>query len=412
MRTDVLMNSRTSRVTLNVMLLSALVFLAPAVFGADKELDQAQRLTTVAQKGPAALLEYVRETGEIAPLIYSQWYVDRLAVKNPKKAKFEQARREFGRVVLQSLENMAPALRSPGDAQTRQEAAATLLDLADWFGEQPGYGNALLFSRLQDLATVPLAYLIADLSYPQTNLVAMSDRLVAFPDEVKRNSRVLNTESPEPIFDVPPTAKSSVGVWKVMERAKIADSVVNPLERAWYKKVSDIRKWQKENDKQRGLPEGKRDRDAVPNALAFFVDDEYGAKAPKPFTTLNQWDKKYHRRLFLGLGGHNIDNVRAFLLFRQKVGSFPTNPPSWWKPGDGVFPTPTSAAFDEAWNPFRHEYDVQYGPAADVYEAIQSNSFYDEDTRKAKYQESVREANEALKKHKEAPASHMGTEKL
>ncbi len=226
------MNSRTSRVTLAVMLLSALVCLAPAVFGADKEIEQAQRLMTVAQKGPAALLEYTRETGESAPLIYSQWHVDRLATKNPKKAETEQARREFGRVVLQSLENMAPALRSSADAQTRQEAVATLLDLADWFGEQPGYGNARLFSRLQDLATVPLAYLVADLSYPETNLVAMSARLVDFPEEVKRNARVLNTESPESIFDVPPAAKSSVGVWKVMEKAKIADSVVNPLERA------------------------------------------------------------------------------------------------------------------------------------------------------------------------------------
>lgn len=398
------MNCKTSRVTLDVMLLSALMFLTPAVFGADKEIEQAQRLTTFAQKGPEALLEYIRETGENAPLIYSQWYVDRLAVKNPKKAETEQARREFGRVVLQSLENMAPSLRSPADARTRQEAATTLLELADWFGEQPGYGNALLFSRLQDLATVPLAYLIADLSYPETNLVAMSERLVDFPEEVKRNARVLNTESPEPIFDVPPTAKSSVGVWKVMEKARIADSVVNPLERAWYRKVSDIRKWQKEHDKQRGLPEGKRDRDAVPEELAFFVDDEYGAKAPKPFTTLNQWDGKYHRRLFLGLGGHNIGDVKAFLLFRQKVGSFPTNPPSWWKPGDGVFPTPTKAAFDEAWTPFRSEYAGQDAPAARVYDAVQGNSFYDKDTRKAKYQESVREANETLNEHKDAPA--------
>lgn len=387
------MNIETLRCNLGVVMLLALVSLVPAVFGVDKEIEQAQHLVNVAQQGPAELLEYVRNTGESAPLIFSQWYVDGLAKKNQKKAEVEQVRREFGRVVLQSLENMAPALRSPVDAQTRQEAAATLLDLADWFGEQPGYGNALLFSRLQDLATVPLAYLIADLSYPETNLVAMSARLVDFPEEVKRNARVLNTESPEPIFNVPPTAKSSIGVWKVMEKAKIADSVVNPLERAWYRKVSEIQKWQKEQGKQSGLPEGKRDRDVVPEALAFFVDDEYGAEAPKPFTTLNQWGKKYHRRLFLGLGGHNIGNVRAFLLFRQKVGSFPTNPPSWWKTGDGVFPTPTSAAFDEAWKRFRHEYGAQYGPAAEVYEAIQSNSFYDEDTRKAKYQESVREAN-------------------
>ena len=398
------MNFKTPLVHIEIMLLSALVFLAPAVFGADKEIEQAQRLTTIARKGPSALLEYVRATRESAPLIYSQWYVDGLAVKNPKKAEVEQARREFGRAVLQSLEDMAPTLRSPTDAQTRQEAASTLLDLADWVGEQPGYGNALLFSRLQDLATVPLAYLVADLSYPEANLVAMSVRLIDFPEEVKRNARVLNMESPEPVFDVPPTAKSSVGVWKVMEKTAVADSVVNPLERAWYQKVSEIRKWQKGDDKQHGLPAGKRDRDAVPESLAFFVDDEYGAKAPKPFTMLNQWDKKYHRRLFLGLGGHNISEVKAFLLFRQKVGSFPTNPPSWWKPGDGIFPTPTSAAFDEAWVAFRREYGGKDSPASRVYDAIQSNSFYDEDTRKAKYQESIGEVNQVLNEHREVPA--------
>ena len=53
------MNSRTLRVTLAVMLLSELVFLAPAVFGADKELEQVQRLATVAQK--ARGLEYIRK---------------------------------------------------------------------------------------------------------------------------------------------------------------------------------------------------------------------------------------------------------------------------------------------------------------------------------------------------------------
>lgn len=382
--------------------ISTCVFIAGVLCGAtvafamDKELEQSRQLAAVARQGPEALLNYACETKARAPLIYSQWHVDRLAAKNPKKGEIEQTRREFGRTFLQALENLTPTLRSPADAQTLQNTANTLLNLADWFGEQPGYGNALIFHRLQDMATVPLAYLTADMSYPETNLVTMISRLVDFPEEVRRNARVLNLESPEPIFEVPAAVRPSAGVWRVSEKAKVADAIVNPLERAWYRKVADIRKWQKDQGKPVTLPSGKSQRDELPENLAFFADDEM-SHAPRPFTTLNQWGKKYHRRLFLGLGSQNIVNMQSFLLFRQKVGGFPTTPPSWWKPGDGVFPTPTKAAFDEAWTPFRHEYGLHSTSAAEVYDALQSNAFYDEDTRKVKEQELFQKANEALK---------------
>lgn len=387
--------TRPSKIS-NCAFIAAVLCGATVAFAMDKELEQSRQLAAVARQGPEALLNYVCETKARAPLIYSQWYVDRLAVKNPKMGEIEQTRREFGRTILQALEDMAPTLRSPAGAQTLQTTANTLLNLADWFGEQPGYGNALIFHRLQDMATVPLAYLTVDLSYPETNLMTMVSRLVDFPEEVIRNARVLNLESPEPIFEVPAAARPSAGMRRVMEKAKVADGIVNPLERAWYRKVAEIRKWQKEQGVPGALPSGKNQRDELPESLAFFADDEM-SQAPKPFTTLKQWDNKYHRRLFLGLGSQNIENIQSLLLFRQKVGGFPTSPPSWWKPGDGVFPTPIKAAFDEAWTPFRHEYGLQSTSASEVYGALQSNAFYDEDTRKVKEQESFQKASEALK---------------
>lgn len=390
------MNDRTSCFALVLTLLPALAYQWTAS-ASEEEMAAIRELAAAAEKGPEALLTHVREKETRAPVIYSQWYVDRLARESPKKAELEQARRDFGKTVLKSLEATSAALLEPSDTKTREHMAEVLLDLADWFGEPPGYGNALLFWRCQNMATVPLAHLIADLSYPEEALVTMVGRLIAFPEEVKRNVRVLNQEAPEPVFAAPQSVKSCVGVWDVMERARRGDRIVAPLQWAWYRKVHEIHKWHKGRRKSRFLTSGKDLRDQLPEDLAFFCDDA-PSLIPKPFTTLKQWDKKYHRRLFLGLGSRNIRNVRAFLLFRRKVRSFPTKPPAWWKPGDSVLPTPTEAAFSEAWIPFRGELGTAtYSPAAKTYVAVQRNTFYDEDTRQTKQHEAFERANEALK---------------
>lgn len=378
------------------VLFAAMVSYGPVSYASDKEMEEVRQLAVAAEKGPAALLSHIHEAQVRTPLIYSQWYVDTLAVKSPKRAEIEQARRDFGRKVLESLEATAPTPAMPADSHSLQRTAKMLLDLGSWFGEEPGYGNASLFSRLQDMATVPVARLIADLSYPETELATLVRRLVDFPQEVERNVRVLNTESPEPAFVLPSLPNSSADVWYPLERAKLADSVVRPLEREWYRRVAGIRKWQKEQGKPEVVPSGKKGREHLPAEFAFFVDDEM-SEAPKPFTTLRQWDRKYHRRLFLGLGTHNIGNVKAFLLFRQKVGNFPTTAPSWWKAGDGVFPTPMDAAFYDAWKPFRVTYGPTDASAAETYRGVQDNAFYDEDTRRVKQHEAFLKAEEALK---------------
>jgi hypothetical protein len=413
------MNASYRRLLLYVPFFAALLRFMPGSLEAEGEPERIRRMTDVAREGPARLLEYMRETRECAPLIYSQWYVDRLAATNSRRAEVEQAWREFGRTVLQSLEEMAPRLRSRLDARLHQDTALMLLDLADWFGEPPGYGNALLFHRLQDLATVPLAYLVADLSYTETNLMAMTARLVEFPEDVRRNARVLNLEAPEPIFEVPARSRSSVGVWDVMERVKIADGIVNPLERAWFRKVNEIMQWHKERGAPSGLPAGRGTREAAPEELAFYVDDEYRSAAG-PFTTLHLWNGKYHRRLLLGLGSQNMREVRSLLMFRRKVGQYPTCPrfspkqqlavkeeiETAGKKGIKIVPLEEAyssiqeAAFAQAWEPFRIEFGPTYSTAYAVYNSVLSNNFYDQDTRKANEHRTMQQANEAIQRDK------------
>ena len=102
-----------------------------------------------------------------------------------------------------------------------------------------------------------------------------------------------------------------------------------------------------------------------------------------------------------GARGVNIRHVQAFLLFREKVGHFPTKPvfteeqikrrekfiAEEAKRGvligrleDG-FNSPVTAAFCLAWEPYRSEYGPIYDTAALVYEQVKSGQFLDEDSR-------------------------------
>lgn len=393
-----------------IFVILAVLLCAPAAFAGGKEMEEVQQLTAAAGKGPDALLAYVQQSKTKTPLIYSQWYVDGLAKKDPKRAELEQARREFGRKLLESLEATAATQLTTLTATARQQAADTLLDLADWFCKQPGYGNAILFNRLQDMATVPLAYLIADLSYPEAKIAASLDRLVGYPDDREFSVRSLNQEAPQGIFSVPAKPSNQAASQRALtynEKSRMADKRSEaewaPLEIGWYKKFHEIGKWQKEHGKPVNLmPRGKKERDELPEEFAFFADDEIPSFPQKPLTALTLWERKCHRRLSLGLGGHNIKHVKAFFLFRQKIGSFPTTPPSWWNPTDGSWPTPTEAAFSVAWGTLGIGFGPAYSPAARVFNAVRSNTFCDQDTANTKsYEERVRK-DEALKRGEQA----------
>jgi hypothetical protein len=351
------------------------------LFAADKEPEQTRQLMTAAANGPEPLFQYIRQTKAKAPLIYSQWYVDRLKMKDAEKGKIEQAHRDFGQKFLEVLEVTAPALRKPADAQARQSKATMLLNLADWFGEPAGYGNAYIFDRLQDMATIPIAYLIADLSYPEKYLAVMMKRLVDYPEDVKRNIRVLNIESPEPVFDVQLAIPSAAEMETMKNPSADASRILDPLRSIWSGKARDIQKWRQEHDRPFDWDrKGKKLRDELPENLVFFVDDDASSNQ-RPLTSLTRYSGKFHQRLLLGQVSHNIGNLKHFLFFRQKIGKFPTKLPSWWKAGDTHFLTPTDAAFDMAWEPYRTEYGPIYDAAARIYNAVQSNTFYDEDTR-------------------------------
>ena len=363
-------------------------------FGAGEEpssvrVGEMALLSAIAMEGPAALAEYIHANSVEAPAIHSQWYVDRIAATNLAAAKVAQADREFGRAVAKTLEDYAPRLRRKADWAVLETETEDLLGLADWLGESVGYGNSFLVMRLHDLATVPIAYLVTDMSFPEEKVEGMIARLVGWPEDACSNVPAMNLESGSKLFHVNPHIGSTVGILHPLERGKVQMRKIWPIERVWNIKYNEIRKWKNRTGWEGDLwplPRGRDLREAVPDELAYFVVDDGPEHQPR--TTLNLWDCTCHWALHITPNGHNISNVRETLLFRQIIGGFPVEPPIPWESLREHYKTPVQMAFSLAWDPYRtgrhgEEYfNVNLDAAAYlVFSAIQKDEFCDEDTR-------------------------------
>ncbi len=346
-----------------------------------------QELRAGLKGGVREFAAYVKRTRAAAPLIHSRWYVETMLREPPARLAYERAKREFGRRLLVALDECAGEMLRLDDSPKREVAAEMLLDLRDWTAGRPGYGNMLLLHRCQDIALVPLAHLIADLNFPVRTLDQLVGRLMTLPDQRKLNAEVLNTESPrgvrfEPGSDRMP-AKWARAFRYLTPEERRAEAMRIPMMRTWRAGWRRIIEWRRgQGDK---LPvlwlKGSSHRAKLPKDLQFFCDDN---KRLDPFTTAKQWDAKRHYRLLLGLGAYSDRrSVESLLLFRKKVGYFPTRPPAG-SMVDSFIKDPIERAFDAAWNPYNSKYGPIYGSAALLYKEVRSNTFCDYDTRRRK----------------------------
>jgi hypothetical protein len=358
---------------LRFKLLSFLGSLAVASSAIASEDPQARELDVINHElnsGLQALVTRVKADKISPPLIHSEWYVSESSQAPTGQLAFEQQKRQFGRRLLESIDRTSGEILAMTDSPSRERIATTLLDLGDWISERPGYGNMFITERCQDMATVPLAHLVADLRYPESKLDALTARLWTWVDFAKLAPDALNTELPQPIF--------AAGQGKTLEE------VQEPLMRAYRQERTRVQEWVKANLVQWTIPDGKRVRESLPADLRFFCDDEVLGF----HTTLELWDVKNHRRLVSGLGGVGVDQIRHFLLFRKKVGRFPTEAPAGWTPGNRFNP-PVRAAFAEAWEPYRKDHGPIYDDATLVYTGVVTNTFCDRDTTAKRIQQAA-----------------------
>ena len=299
----------------------------PAVlFPAD--METCKELTSAVQKGPEGLLAKIREGNLPAPLIHSKWFVDeRIAKEFPDAVETERAIREFGRAWLVQLEEESRTLRALTSNEEREAKARTLLDLADWIGSAGGYGNLWLFFRLQDLANIPIGYLLSDNDYPIASLEQIVPRLRDYIWSFKTiGIPALNSEAPEPVFkagEVKPDPKYG----PPRSKSERSLDIQAPALSVWGKKqneaVNSLRKTQKKDEYVSDLT-GAEKRGRLPENLQFFIDDSNdNTFNAKPFTALAHWDDKFHYKFLLGLVGSNVKYCLAFLEFRRKVGKIP-----------------------------------------------------------------------------------------
>jgi hypothetical protein len=118
----------------------------------------------------------------------------------------------------------------------------------------------------------------------------------------------------------------------------------------------------------------------LPENLTFFLDDEY---ASEPFTTSNLWALKRHNTIIYGYRDVMVRNLDEFILYREKVGTFPIEPPQWWKPNPANRSnTALRAAFEESAKHLRRDNGQPFGGdgPASLYQKVLDGSVMDRDT--------------------------------
>ncbi len=307
-----------------------------------------------------------------APLIRSAYYAEILSTREPARRELEAAKRNFGLKLARALDKRGEQQQARVDAAERERQAVQMLDLADWLKAAPGYGNYLLFSRSESLATVPLVYLTADLDYPIAKITALRGRIVPMSEERALRVAVLHSEAPEPF----------VGALQGTSSEQDEQIAI-----AWGGRWKEMTNW----FKARGITSDKRQRSALPENLAFFLDDE---PLPEPFTTSHLWALKNHHALIYGQRDVMVRNLDSFMLYREKVGTFPTEPPQWWKdaPIDRRLDTALEAAFEHASKhlPRENGQRIGYSGPAMLYQQSQEGTVIDRETSEKRQAEAAK----------------------
>jgi hypothetical protein len=347
-----------------LLIMVVLAVLAPAMLWASTdpaiikdEMGRIQRLdTSLTAGGIEALLNVASRESIAAPKINSKYYADRIAKQEPALAPLEQAKRAFGLKVAQALDGVAVESQRQAASDQRIKQATQLLDLADWFKAQKGYGNYLLVTRCENLAAVPLGYLTGDLTFPMEKITTQRKRISTNSDEREFRKAVLNSEAPKP-FIGPLTGTQS--------------QQDDQMQIAWGNQ------WHAMNDwfKARNIGIDKWKRSDLPDELAFFLDESPNG----PKKTSGSWEMNLHASLVNGFRDKNIENIDGFAKYRELVGKFPTEPPKWWKPDDKLH-TAREAAFLDAWEPYRRDQGALYGVASIVYEQVTTGGLMDQES--------------------------------
>jgi len=319
------------------------------------EIQRIEHLATALNKGGIAeLLETASRESIAVPMINSKYFAERIVKKEPALAPLEKVKRSFGYKLAQALDGVATNVQQKATSDVRVRQAEQLLNLGAWLKTEVGYGNYLLFARCESLTAVPLAYLIADLSFPLEKIAALRNRITTPSGEREFRRTVLNREAPKPFID------PLVGTDSEQD---------DQMQMASYKQWNIMVDWFEAHKVTRG----NWKRSALPDDMAFFLDESLSGTR----TTVESWDEDRHSSAMVNsCRDNNVEQIDCFFTYRQLVGKFPTTPPKWWKPDD-LLHSKIEAAFMDAMELYRRKYGAIYGIAARIYVQVNDGTFMD-----------------------------------
>lgn len=336
-----------------------------------------------------------------APFIPSQWYLERESVPDHKKRSTQA--RVFGKDIAQRLDAWAAELASISDTPRNLAVSTDLLDMADWLAATPGYGNYLLAARCQDIATIGMGRALVDLDIPLQAASNLVFRLSAPWESATARAAVLNEEARTNLFSLSATDASLNEVWQNGQALLIkyssagAQAAFEGRNQEGFDALAQIVKMHGVKPVESPI---------FMQNLDFFKDDPLGTRG-QPVTLLQKWDAKWHGKLVMGLESQNTQKLKALLVFRQHVGTFPARPQFSAEqqaatkaeieaaskrglkivPFEAAFSSPGEAAFAQAWQRYATaETRNLDGAAWQAYKEITSGEFVDEDTKATRFE--------------------------
>jgi hypothetical protein len=289
---------------------------------------QIEDMTAIlSRESPAAFLAAAKSNRWAAPPIHSKWFVDRITDLDSKQKELNI--RTFGKLVADRLDTWSKTLR---DARTPEEIAAlteNLLALSDWLVTANGYGNLTLAYRCQDVASVGLGRLAADLNFSYDVVSGLVARLQAPWQSSISRAQMLNAEAGTSLFDVTGVDATTVQEHLFKSWQDAQQSIRAQEIRQQSVKLLGSEGLQTSADKEDpSIAAMRKTLESIPqlpsDQMAFFADTPAASYPARPWTTVRLWDIKRHA-FFTGgdLVSPNYRKLNALLRFRERVGHFP-----------------------------------------------------------------------------------------
>ena len=378
-----------------------MVVLLPSTIRASQIDDM---VATLSHNSPAEFLIAANSNRWTAPIIHSNWFVDRIT--DPDIKQKEVSIRAFGKLMADCIDTWSKTLR---EARTPKEIAPltkNLLALSDWLATANGYGNLTLAFRCQDVASTGLGRLAADLDFPYDEVSGLVVRLQAPWQSSITRAQMLNAEAGTNLFDV--SGKDDASAQEVLAKTwqNAQRSMLFQEMRKQYPEVIDLAEGRAPSGVDANtlvaLKEGLAAAASFStNKMDFFADIPSGDYPARPWTTSRLWDVKRHSFFTAGdIQSPNFRKLMTLLRFRQLVGSFPdhlsisaeqavaqaTAIADAAKRGikivtaEEAFGSTRKAAFDAAWSNVNATEPAIGTLSCDTYEAVLAGDLVDIDT--------------------------------